>query len=195
MRGDRPKTPSILRSGKQMRLEYERNLLRLQREEIGLRATLRWCLAVGAATVALHNLAVTGTGPHRQLLHPGSVQAVPDTAHDQVRPSMRGGKEGAARSLPQLVRQRRHLADRRLQRLRQSQQRRVAGVADAALNAADLRQVGVGRVGQFFLAHARFEAEGADGLAEGGVFGRAGFAAAGGRHCVVSSLSTYKPEC
>jgi hypothetical protein len=31
-----------------MRLEYERNLLRLQREEIRLRATLRWCLAVGA---------------------------------------------------------------------------------------------------------------------------------------------------
>lgn len=77
-----------------MRLEYERNLLRLQREEIRLLATLRWCLAVGGATVALHNLGVSGTSPHQQLLHSGPVHAFPDAPVTKFVRNMKGGKKG-----------------------------------------------------------------------------------------------------
>src|ERR1700748_3204163 len=81
-----------------------------------------------------------------------------------------------------LVRKRRDRADRRLERRRQLQQCRVAGVARPTLDAADLTEVGVRPLGQLLLADARFLPQPPDRLAECGVVRRAGWAATARRH-------------
>lgn len=86
------------------------------------------------------------------------------------------------RPCAQLVGEGGQLADGRIQGAGQPQQRRVARVPYPALDAADLGEVGAGAFGELLLAQAGLAAHGADGIAEGGVLGRTGLAAARRRH-------------